>query len=44
MAGSFNTNTPETKRIVGLALAKGHELRVFVTSWGNNQLLELRLQ
>ncbi|HLT38058.1 MAG TPA: hypothetical protein VK034_17350, partial [Enhygromyxa sp.] len=39
----FTTVIPETKRIVGLAMARGPQLRVFVTSWGNNQLLELRL-
>jgi YVTN family beta-propeller protein len=38
------TEIPQTKRIVGLAMAKGDALRVFVTSWGNNQLLELRLE
>jgi YVTN family beta-propeller protein len=37
------TQIPETKRLVGLAVGKGEPLRVFVTSWGNNQLLELRL-
>lgn len=37
------TEIPETKRIVGLTVGKGEALRVFVTSWGNNQLLELRL-
>jgi hypothetical protein len=37
------TQIPETKRIVGLALGKGEALRVFVTSWGNNQLIELRM-
>jgi hypothetical protein len=37
------TPIPDSDRIVGLALAKGAELRVFATSWGDNQLLELRL-
>ena len=39
----YTTQIPDTKRIVGLALGKGEPLRVFVTSWGNNQLIELRL-
>ncbi|MFO7567670.1 MAG: YncE family protein [Enhygromyxa sp.] len=37
----YTTAVPETKRIVGLTMARGEALRVFVTSWGNNQLLEL---
>lgn len=37
------TAIPGSDRIVGLAVGKGETLRVFATSWGNNQLLELRL-
>jgi YVTN family beta-propeller protein len=39
----YTTAIPQTKQIVGLTMARGEALRVFVTSWGNNQLLELRL-
>jgi YVTN family beta-propeller protein len=39
----YTTTIPGTKRISGLALGKDGPLRVYVTSWGNNQLLELRL-
>lgn len=37
------TPVPGSDRIVGLAVGRGETLRVFVTSWGNNQLIELRL-
>lgn len=38
------TAIPDTEQIVGIALAKGSELRVFATSWGNNRLVELRIR
>lgn len=38
----FTTQIPQSKQIVGLTVGKGAQLRVFVTSWGNNQLIELR--
>ena len=37
------TEIPDTDRIVGLAVAHGPALRVFATSWGDNQLIELGL-
>lgn len=40
---THTTAIPGTDRLVGLAVAKGETLRVFVTSWGNNELVELTL-
>jgi YVTN family beta-propeller protein len=40
---SHTTRVPKTDRLVGLAIARGERLRVFVTSWGNNELVELTL-